>query len=128
MVERAADQSAADALALERGVDRGVRELDPALAEAVLRDTGELAVEGPANTRQAQAAVLDWCYGFYNQVRRHNTIGMMSPINYENTAAPTGKPHKEPASVTDPPLNRQARMRVSVLGRPGRSFRGYRFW
>jgi len=37
---------------------------------------------------QAQAVVLDWCYGFYNHDRRHSTIGMMSPINYENTAAP----------------------------------------
>jgi putative transposase len=41
-----------------------------------------------ADTRQAQAVVLDWCYGFYNHHRRHSTIGMMSPINYENTAAP----------------------------------------
>ncbi len=40
------------------------------------------------DTRQAQAVVLDWCYGFYNHHRRHSTIGMMSPINYENTAAP----------------------------------------
>ncbi len=40
------------------------------------------------DTRQAQAAVLDWCYRFYNHDRRHSTIGMMSPINYENTAAP----------------------------------------
>ncbi len=40
------------------------------------------------DTRQAQAVVLDWCYGFYNHDRRHSTIGMMSPINYENTAAP----------------------------------------
>ena len=39
------------------------------------------------NTVQAQAVVLDWCYGFYNHQRRHSTIGMMSPINYENTAA-----------------------------------------
>ncbi len=37
---------------------------------------------------QAQAVVLDWCYGFYNEQRRHSTIGMMSPINYENTTAP----------------------------------------
>ena len=37
---------------------------------------------------QAQAVVLDWCYGFYNHDRRHSTIGMVSPINYENTAAP----------------------------------------
>jgi transposase InsO family protein len=32
--------------------------------------------------------VLDWCYGFYNHDRRHSTIGMVSPINHENTAAP----------------------------------------
>ena len=40
-----------------------------------------------ANTRQAQAVVLDWCYGFYNHQRRHSSAAMMSPINYENTAA-----------------------------------------
>ncbi len=39
-------------------------------------------------TRQAQAVVLDWCYGFYNHERRHSSAGMMSPVNYENTAAP----------------------------------------
>lgn len=38
------------------------------------------------NTRQAQAVVLDWCYGFYNHDRRHSTIGMVSPITYENAA------------------------------------------
>ena len=40
------------------------------------------------DTRQAQAVVLDWCYGFYNHDRRHSSAAMMSPINYENTAAP----------------------------------------
>ena len=40
-----------------------------------------------ANTRQAQAVVLDWCYGFYNHQRRHSSAGMMSPVNYENAAA-----------------------------------------
>ena len=39
-------------------------------------------------TRQAQAVVLDWCYGFYNHNRRHSSANMMSPINYENAAAP----------------------------------------
>jgi putative transposase len=38
--------------------------------------------------RQAQAVVLDCCYGFYNHHRRHSSPGMMSPINYEKTAAP----------------------------------------
>ena len=38
---------------------------------------------------QARAVVLDWCYGFYNHDRRHSSAGMMSPINYENTAGPT---------------------------------------
>jgi putative transposase len=37
---------------------------------------------------QARAVVLDWCYGFYNHDRRHSTIGMVSPITYERTAAP----------------------------------------
>ena len=41
-----------------------------------------------ATVDQAQAVVLDWCYGFYNHDRRHSTIGMVSPITYENTAAP----------------------------------------
>lgn len=42
-----------------------------------------------ADTRQAQAIVLDWCYGFYNHDRRHSSADMMSPINYENTNAAT---------------------------------------
>ena len=40
------------------------------------------------STRTAQAVVLDWCYGFYNHDRRHSSAGMMSPIKYENSAAP----------------------------------------
>lgn len=39
------------------------------------------------DTRQAQAVVMDWCYGFYNHQRRHSSVGMMSPVNYENAAA-----------------------------------------
>ncbi|GAB11550.1 putative transposase [Gordonia araii NBRC 100433] len=40
------------------------------------------------DTRQAQAVVLDWCYGFYNHERRHSSADMMSPVDYEtsNTA------------------------------------------
>ena len=45
---------------------------------------------------QARAVVLDWCYGFYNRDRRHSTIGMMSPINYENTHTTTA-PDREAA-------------------------------
>jgi transposase InsO family protein len=40
-----------------------------------------------ADTRRAQAIVLDWCYGFYNHDRRHSAANMMSPINYETAAA-----------------------------------------
>jgi putative transposase len=39
------------------------------------------------NTRQAQAVVLNWRYGFCNHDRRHSAAGMLSPINYENAAA-----------------------------------------
>ena len=38
------------------------------------------------NTTQAQAVVMDWCYGFYNHQRRHTAAAMQSPINYETAA------------------------------------------
>jgi transposase InsO family protein len=34
----------------------------------------------------ARAVVIDWCYGFYNHQRRHSTVNMMSPINYETAS------------------------------------------
>jgi transposase InsO family protein len=42
------------------------------------------------DTLQAQAAVLDWCWDFYNHRRRHSTIGNVPPITYETNhpAAP----------------------------------------
>lgn len=41
-----------------------------------------------ANVRQSQAVVLDWYYEFYNHERQHSSTGMMSPVNYENSATP----------------------------------------
>lgn len=38
------------------------------------------------NTGQAQAVVIDWCYGFYNVQRRHSAAGGRSPNNFENAA------------------------------------------
>ena len=32
---------------------------------------------------QARAAVIDWCYTFYNYQRRHRAAGGLSPANYE---------------------------------------------
>jgi putative transposase len=37
-------------------------------------------------TRQAQAVVIEWCYGFYNHQRRHSAAGGLSPNNYETAA------------------------------------------
>jgi putative transposase len=39
------------------------------------------------NTRQAQAVVIDWAYGFYNHQRRHSTIGLIPPVQYEQETA-----------------------------------------
>ena len=57
---------------------------------------------------QVQPVVLEWCYGFYNHNRRHFTIGMVSPITYENTAAadladgvPVDRPRDGPPARRD---------------------------
>jgi transposase InsO family protein len=39
-----------------------------------------------ASTRQAQAVVIEWCYGFYNHQRRHRAAGGLSPNSYETVA------------------------------------------
>jgi len=39
-----------------------------------------------ATTGQAQAVVIDWCYGCYNHRRRHSAAAGQSPINYEQAA------------------------------------------
>ncbi len=62
--------------------------LDNAAAEAFFSSLERevLSRHTLANTQQAQAVVLELCYGFYNPQRRHSAAGMMSPINYETTA------------------------------------------
>lgn len=33
----------------------------------------------------AREVVLEWCHEFYNTTRRHSSVKMMSPIDYETT-------------------------------------------
>ena len=33
----------------------------------------------------------------------HSSAGMMSPINYQNTAAPSGKPHRQASTIRGEP-------------------------
>ena len=43
-------------------------------------------------TTEAQAVVMDWCYGFYNHQRRHSAAAMKSPADYESaTTADDGQ-------------------------------------
>jgi putative transposase len=37
-------------------------------------------------TKEARLAVFDYIEGFYNPQRRHSSIGMMSPVRFEQTA------------------------------------------
>lgn len=36
-----------------------------------------------SDTITAQAVVIDWCYDFYNNTRRHSKANMQSPVDYE---------------------------------------------
>lgn len=37
---------------------------------------------------EARTIVVKWAADFYNGIRRHSRCGMISPIDYENTATP----------------------------------------
>jgi putative transposase len=37
--------------------------------------------------RQLASAIFEWIEAFYNPRRRHSTVGMLSPIDYETTNA-----------------------------------------
>jgi putative transposase len=102
--DRGATYTANDFTKLCRGL--GVRQsmgrvgscFDNAAAEAFFSslEWEVLSRQDLLDTGHAKSVVLDWCYGFYNQDRRHSTIGMMSPINYENTRTTTA-PDREAA-------------------------------
>jgi putative transposase len=36
--------------------------------------------------RELEAAIFEYIEGFYNRTRRHTTLGMLSPANYEAAA------------------------------------------
>jgi transposase InsO family protein len=40
-----------------------------------------------ANYQEAMRDVADYIVGFYNSVRRHSTLGYLSPIDYEQLQA-----------------------------------------
>ena len=77
-------------LGVRQSMGRVGSRFDDAAAEAFFSslEWEVLARHEFKTTGQAQAVVLDWCYGFYNHDRRHSAADMRSPINYENTAAP----------------------------------------
>lgn len=41
-----------------------------------------------ATRAELARAMFEWIEAFYNPTRRHSTLGYLSPIDYENTAAP----------------------------------------
>ena len=78
-----------DRLGIRQSMGRVGSCFDNAAAEAFFStlEWEVLSRNNFADTAQARAVVLDWSYEFYNTSRRHSAAGMMSPINYETTAA-----------------------------------------
>jgi putative transposase len=58
--------------------------LDNAMAESFVSTLKAEIGSGPAPTREAaRATAFDYIEGFYNPIRRHSSIGYMSPAGYE---------------------------------------------
>lgn len=78
----------ADKLGIRQSMGRVGSCFDNAAAEAFFSslEWEVLSRHDFADTVQARAVVLDWCYDFYNHTRRHSSANMMSPINYETAS------------------------------------------
>jgi hypothetical protein len=51
-----------------------------------LARTGDLTWQ-PAGLSHGHGHVIDWAYGFYDHQRRHSTIGLIPPVQYEQETA-----------------------------------------
>jgi putative transposase len=40
-----------------------------------------------ATKAEARAVITTWCHDFYNTQRRHSSVGLLPPIEYEKIAA-----------------------------------------
>jgi putative transposase len=72
--------------------DNAVTESFFAILECELLDRTRFATR-----TQARTAVFDYLEGFYNRIRRHSTLGYLSPAEYERKH-PTGYLLPDPAS------------------------------
>jgi len=62
--------------------------LDNAMAESFISTLkAEMGVYVFATREAARTAVFEYIEGFYNPVRRHTSIGYMSPADYERAIA-----------------------------------------
>jgi transposase InsO family protein len=51
---------------------------------STLKTEADLRTKIPADRRQAELAVFDYIETFYNQARRHSSLGYLSPVAFEN--------------------------------------------
>ena len=71
---------------LARAFDRGLQRLDwPAVGR--IRVTGDSTDSARASYSDAKMALFDYIEVFYNQRRRHSTLGQISPAAFERGAA-----------------------------------------
>lgn len=59
---------------------------DNAVAESFFATLKKQAVHGEhfATREQARQAIFEYIEAYYNRIRRHSTIGWLSPLNFEN--------------------------------------------
>jgi len=51
---------------------------------STLKTEADLRTKIPPDRRHAELAVFDYIETFYNQARRHSSLGYLSPVAFEN--------------------------------------------
>jgi transposase InsO family protein len=76
----------ADYYGVQLSMGRVANAFDNAVAESFFHTlkTELIYFQSYKNLEEAKTNIFQYIYGFYNQTRRHSTLGYVSPVQFEN--------------------------------------------